>query len=174
MPGFADSPVLVPAPELALVSPPLPAGEQLLEANLYAVCELIAGRAARASSARQYRSIYTRFGDALRAELGRPPVVGDVTGDAIAAYSRQLELVERLSCPPRRGPARKQSRDVVPVAGEAMPLEEGDARFTDFELPAFPLVRDRHEEHASEVAKPAYRERQDHAASLRQPLRPLQ
>jgi len=97
MATFQDSPVLVdvaqllPAVAIAAVSPTLPAGEQLLDANLYAVCELIAGRAARASSARQYRSIYTRFADALRVELGCPPVVGDVTGDAIAAYSRQLE-----------------------------------------------------------------------------------
>jgi hypothetical protein len=72
--------------------PALPTGEQLLEANLYAVCELVAGRAARASSARQYASIYRRFCDALRDELGRPPVVADVTADAIAAYSRALEL----------------------------------------------------------------------------------
>jgi hypothetical protein len=35
--------------------------------------------------------IYSRFADALRDELGRPPVVADVTADAIAAYSRQLE-----------------------------------------------------------------------------------
>ena len=75
----------------ARVSAALPAGEQLLEHNLYAVCELVAGRAARASSARQYGAIYTRFCDALRDELGRPPVVGDVTADAIAAYSRALE-----------------------------------------------------------------------------------
>jgi len=72
------------------LSPALPAGEQLLEANLYAVCE-VAGRAARASSARQYRAIYTRFCDALCDELGRPPVVADVTPDAIAAYSRAQE-----------------------------------------------------------------------------------
>ena len=97
MTGFADSTALVdvaellPATAIATVSPTLPATEQLLEANLYTVCELIAGRAARGSSARQYRSIYNRFADALREELGRPPVVGDVTGDAIAAYSRQLE-----------------------------------------------------------------------------------
>ncbi|MDX6573795.1 MAG: integrase/recombinase XerD, partial [Gaiellales bacterium] len=81
---------LLPA-AAARVSPALPAGEQLLDANLYAVCELVAGRAARASSARQYGAIYTRFCDALRDELGRPPVVGDVTADAIAAYSRALE-----------------------------------------------------------------------------------
>jgi hypothetical protein len=81
---------LLPA-AAARLSPALPAGEQLLHANLYAVCELVAGRAARASSARQYGAIYTRFCDALRDELGRPPVVGDVTADAIAAYSRALE-----------------------------------------------------------------------------------
>jgi hypothetical protein len=41
--------------------------------------------------ARQCRSIYRRFADTLRVEFGRPPVVGDVTADAIAAYGRQLE-----------------------------------------------------------------------------------
>jgi site-specific recombinase XerD len=81
----------VPAPAAGRLVPALPAGEQLLQANLYAVCELVAGRAARASSARQYRAIYTRFCDALRDELGRPPLVGDVTADAIAAYSRAQE-----------------------------------------------------------------------------------
>lgn len=69
----------------------LPVGAELPEANLYAVIELIAGRAARASSARQYLAIYTRFADRLRDGLGRPPVVGDVTADAIAGYSRDLE-----------------------------------------------------------------------------------
>ena len=81
---------VLPSPA-ARVSAALPVGEQLLEANLYAVCELVAARAARASSARQYLSIYTRLCDALRDELGRSPVVGDVTADAIAAYSRALE-----------------------------------------------------------------------------------
>ena len=57
----------------------------------YGVCDLVVGRAARASSARQYRAIYTRFCDALRDELARPPVVADVTADAIAAYSREQE-----------------------------------------------------------------------------------
>jgi hypothetical protein len=36
---------------------------------------------------RHYLAIYTRFADRLRAELDRPPVVGDVTVDVIAAYS---------------------------------------------------------------------------------------
>lgn len=94
MGDFADSaaPALdvVPAGARAR-SPALPAREQLLGANLYAVCELVAARAARASSARQYGAIYTRLCEALRDELGRPPVVGDLTADAIAAYSRALE-----------------------------------------------------------------------------------
>jgi site-specific recombinase XerD len=94
---FADGPApatldvdVLPLPA-ARLAPALPLGEQLLEHNLYAVCELVAGRAARASSARQYGAIYTRFCDALRDELGRPPVVADVTADAVAAYSRALE-----------------------------------------------------------------------------------
>jgi hypothetical protein len=82
-----------------------PAGEELLGANLYAVSELIAGRAARASSARQYRAIYTRFADRLRAELGRPPVVADVSVDAIAGYSSATAVAAagRVSPATRRG-----------------------------------------------------------------------
>ena len=67
MADFADSTattldveLLTPA-AAGRLSPALPAGEQVLESNLYAVCELVAGRAARTSSARQYRAIYTRF-----------------------------------------------------------------------------------------------------------------
>ena len=65
MADFADSAALVLdvellAPPVAGRLPPaLPAGEQLLDTNLYAVCDLVAGGAARASSARQYRAIYT-------------------------------------------------------------------------------------------------------------------
>ena len=97
MADFADRPAAASA-DVALLgaaatrlSPALSGGEQLLQANLYAVCELVAGRAVRASSALQYLTIYTRLCDALRDELGRPPVVADVTADAIAAYSRALE-----------------------------------------------------------------------------------
>ncbi len=79
-----------PAPS-ARTAPALSAGQALESANLYAVLELIAGLAARASTARQYRSIYARFANALREELGRPPRAHDVTPDAIAAYSRDLE-----------------------------------------------------------------------------------
>ncbi|MBW3537057.1 MAG: hypothetical protein KY395_04705, partial [Actinobacteria bacterium] len=97
MADFADSAAaavdveLVVAPPAARLAPTLPVEAQLLDANLYGVCELVAGRAARASSVRQYLAIYTRFCDVLRDELGRPPVVADLTADAIAAYSRALE-----------------------------------------------------------------------------------
>ncbi len=70
--------------------PGLPAGGQLAEANLYAVAELAAARAPRESSRRQYRSIFRRFADVLRDELGRPPLVADLTADTIAAYARHL------------------------------------------------------------------------------------
>ena len=75
MADIADSTIvgldveLLAPPAAGRLSPALPTGEQLLDANLYAVCELVAGRAARASSARQYRAIYTRFCDALRLSL---------------------------------------------------------------------------------------------------------
>jgi integrase/recombinase XerD len=69
----------------------VPEPETLAEANLYAVCELIAARAARPSTRRQYAGIFRRFCDVLRAELGRPPAVADVTVDAIAGYARLLE-----------------------------------------------------------------------------------
>ena len=61
MADFADSTAPVLDVELLApiaagrLSPALPAGEQLLDANLYAVCDLVAGRAARASSASQKR-----------------------------------------------------------------------------------------------------------------------
>jgi integrase/recombinase XerC len=72
-------------------APALPGADELLAANLYGVCELVAARAARPSTRRQYGAIYRRFCDALRSELGRPPEVGDLSADAIAAYARALE-----------------------------------------------------------------------------------
>jgi hypothetical protein len=98
MGDFADSIAVVLGIELLTpaaagrLSPALPAGEQLLQANLYGVCELVAGRAACASSARgRAARSTTSFCDALRDELGRRPVVADVTADAIVAYSREQE-----------------------------------------------------------------------------------
>ena len=55
MGDFADSSApaldveLLAPPAAGRLSPALPAGEQLLDANLYAVCELVAGREARAA-----------------------------------------------------------------------------------------------------------------------------
>ena len=51
-------------------------GEGLEHANLYAVAEQLAARAATPSTRRQYAAIYRSFGDWLRGELGRPPTVG--------------------------------------------------------------------------------------------------
>jgi len=100
MADFADSTattldveLLTPA-AAGRLSPALPAGEQVLESNLYAVCELVAGRAARTSSARQYRAIYTRFCDTLRDELGRPPIVADVTADANVAERLEDDIID--------------------------------------------------------------------------------
>jgi hypothetical protein len=67
---------------------PAPAG--LEQRNLFGEAERIAARAASASTRRQYASIFRAFGDWLAGELGRPPVVGDLDIDAIAAYGRHL------------------------------------------------------------------------------------
>ena len=45
---------------------------------------------ASASTRRQYGAIFRVFGDWLAGELGRPPVVGDLDADVIAAYGRHL------------------------------------------------------------------------------------
>ncbi len=67
-----------------------PAGAR--EENLYVAGERLAARAASPATRKQYASIYRTFGDWLRAELDRPPVTSDLTGDAIAAFGRHLEV----------------------------------------------------------------------------------
>jgi hypothetical protein len=62
----------------------------LEQRNLFGEAERIAARAASASTRRQYASIFRALGDWLAGELGRPPVVGDLNTDAIAAYGRHL------------------------------------------------------------------------------------
>jgi hypothetical protein len=135
MADFADPNAVAVDVELLPVaptrlSPALPVGEQLLEHNLYAVCQLVAGRAARASSARQYGAIYTRFCDALRDELGCAPVVADVTADAIAAYSRDLEAREDAGQQLAAGRAGRLKQDVkMPAVVRAQnPLGAVDPR----------------------------------------------
>lgn len=75
--------LLSPAPPLAGIE----------ERNLFAESERIAARAARSGTRRQYGAIYRSFGDWLTEQLGRPPLVGDLAADVIAAYGRHLATV---------------------------------------------------------------------------------
>jgi integrase len=72
--------------------PPPPDRPELQQRNLFAEAERIAARAASASTRRQYAAIFRSFGDWLAAQLGRPPRVGDLDADVIAAYGRHLAL----------------------------------------------------------------------------------
>jgi len=66
-------------------------GEQAFaQRNLFGEAERIAARAASTGTRRQYASIFRAFGDWLARGLGRPPVVGDLDADVIAAYARHL------------------------------------------------------------------------------------
>ncbi|MGA2014879.1 MAG: tyrosine-type recombinase/integrase [Solirubrobacteraceae bacterium] len=76
---------VIPAPAVPALAP-----TGLEERNLFGEAQRIAARATLASTRRQYASIFQTFGDWLAAELGRPPVVGDLDADAIAAYGRHL------------------------------------------------------------------------------------
>ena len=79
------------AASAALLSPsPPPCAPGLEARNLFGEAERIAARAASASTRRQYGTIFRAFGDWLASELGRPPVVGDLDADVIAAYGRHL------------------------------------------------------------------------------------
>jgi len=79
-----------PAAALSL-SPPL-AAPALEARNLFGEAERIAARAASASTRRQYAAIFRALGDWIASELGRPPVVGDLNADVIAAYGRHLAV----------------------------------------------------------------------------------
>ena len=80
---IADEPA-----DVVVIAAPAPAGMEAR--NLFGEAERIAARAASASTRRQYASIFRAFGDWLAGELGRPPIVGDLDTDAIAAYARHL------------------------------------------------------------------------------------
>src|SRR5919108_4019893 len=89
----------------SLLSPsPPPVPPRLAERNLFGEAERIAARAAAASTRRQYGAIFRAFGDWLAGELGRPPVVGDLDADVIAAYGRHLAMSGGRGGPPA-GPA---------------------------------------------------------------------
>ena len=75
------------------VSPsPPPVPSALAERNLFVEAHRIAARAASASTRRQYGAIFRAFGDWLAGELGRPPLVGDLDADVMAAYGRHLAV----------------------------------------------------------------------------------
>ena len=79
--------------EASVLSPPPPSAPSgLEERNLFAEAQRIAARAASASTRRQYAAIFRSFGDWLASQLDRPPLVGDLDADVIAAYGRHLAL----------------------------------------------------------------------------------
>jgi hypothetical protein len=60
-----------------------------------AEAQRIAARAASASTAAVPGPIFRSSRDWLAAQLGRPPVVGDLDADVIAAHGRHLKLAAR-------------------------------------------------------------------------------
>jgi hypothetical protein len=76
--GVGDAQAAVPTPAAM--------GERYLAAE----ADRIAARASTAGTRRQYGSIYRSFATWLAAQLGRPPLVGDLDADVIAAYGRHL------------------------------------------------------------------------------------
>jgi integrase len=85
---FVDGTIADQLADPAVIAAPAPTASE--QRNLFEEAERIAARAASASTRRQYASIFRAFGDWLAGELGRPPVVGDLDTDAIAAYARHL------------------------------------------------------------------------------------
>jgi site-specific recombinase XerD len=71
-----------------LVSPAVV--DALAGRNLFGEADRIAARASTVGTRRQYAAIYRAFARWLREQLGRPPVVGDLDADVIAAYGRHL------------------------------------------------------------------------------------
>src|SRR4051794_30105946 len=88
-------------------------GEGLEHANLFAVAEQLAARAATPSTRRQYAAIYRSFADWLREQLGRPPTVADLDADAIAAYARFLETAGGRGGGPAALATRRMSAALV-------------------------------------------------------------
>jgi len=87
---LVDATIAEEPTDVAVLEAPAPAGMEAR--NLLGEAERIAARAASASTRRQYAAIFRAFGDWLASELGRPPVVGDLDTDVIAAYARHLAV----------------------------------------------------------------------------------
>ena len=113
------------AAPLSPSSPPCAPG---LEArNLFGEAERIAARAASASTRRQYAAIFRAFGDWLAGELGRPPVVGDLDADAIAAYARHLAACGGRGGGPAAPATVRVYLSMVRALARALGLEEAVA-----------------------------------------------
>jgi len=87
--------------------------------------ELIARRAPRASSARQYAMTYATFCDWLGAQLSRPPLVGDLTADTVAAYARHLELAGGRGGGPASPATRRQRLVLIQALAHKLGLDGG-------------------------------------------------
>src|SRR5665213_1876639 len=85
------------------------------ERNLFGEADRIAARAASAGTRRQYAAIYRAFAHWLREQLDRPPVVGDLDADVIAAYGRYLATCGGRGGRPAAPPACRQ---ISPVGGD--------------------------------------------------------
>jgi integrase len=67
-----------------------PVADELSLRNLFGEADRIAARASTPGTRRQYAAIYRAFARWLLEQLGRPPVVGDLDADVIAAFARHL------------------------------------------------------------------------------------
>ncbi len=113
---------------LEFVAPGLPAEPaKLASTHLRIAGELIARRAPRASSARQYAMTYATFCDWLGAQLSRPPLVGDLTADTVAAYARHLEVAGGRAGGPASPATRRQRLVLIRALARKLGLEEAAA-----------------------------------------------
>ncbi len=114
--------------EVSLVAPGLPAEPaKLASTHLRIAGELIARRA-WASSARQYAMTYATFCDWLGAQLSRPPLVGDLTADTVAAYARHLELAGGRGGGPASPATRRQRLVLIRALARKLGLEAAAAQ----------------------------------------------
>jgi len=73
---------------------------------------------------KQYASVYRTFGDWLRAELDRPPVTSDLTGDAIAAFGRRLETAGGRGGGPAAPATRRVYLNMIRALARDLGLEQ--------------------------------------------------
>jgi integrase len=104
-------------------SPP-PSPSRLDARNLFGEAGRIAARAASASTRRQYGAIFRAFGDWLAGELHRPPVVGDLDADVIAAYGRHLATCGGRGCRPAAPATVRVYLSMVRALARDLGLEE--------------------------------------------------